>query len=184
MPPLSKNGTASIGELKRGILLLFRRSITYGKPVIVICVGKIKASYYKQAYIHYLELIKKWRKIDCIEVKDSDNALPIAQRQLHEGRNILSQIKTDEKAILLTEKGENIDSLHFAQLFKKHDDREIKRIIFILGGPFGVSEDVSAKCVHKLSLSSMTFPHELARVMLMEQIFRAQTILYNFPYHH
>lgn len=100
-----------------------------------------------------------------------------------EGEQILSRIKPGDFLILLDEKGKTYDSKKFANTLQGWMNRGPKRLVFVVGGAFGFSEDVYQKCDAKLSLSSMTFSHQLIRLIFLEQIYRAFTILKGEPYH-
>lgn len=100
-----------------------------------------------------------------------------------EGEQILSRIKSGDFLILLDEKGKNYDSKKFADTMQSWMNRGPKRLVFVVGGAFGFSEEVYQKCDAKLSLSSMTFSHQLIRLIFLEQIYRAFTILRGEPYH-
>lgn len=100
-----------------------------------------------------------------------------------EGEQILSRIKPGDFLILLDEKGKTYDSKKFSETLQGWMNRGPKRLVFVVGGAFGFSEDVYQKCDAKLSLSSMTFSHQLIRLIFLEQIYRAFTILKGEPYH-
>lgn len=144
----------------------------------------MRTACYRDACAHFLALIERWRPILIREVRDGNPALPVSQRIGEEGERVLALLRPDDRPILLAENGTAYDSLQFSAMLGKLDASGPKKIIFIIGGPFGHSPELCAACKASLSLSPMTFPHELARVMLLEQIFRAQAIISNFPYHH
>lgn len=155
-----------------------------GKPLRLICIGKIKTEHWKQACGHYLKHAARWRGIEVVELRDSDASLPEKTRIRAEGEKILAMLNEKDLAIALDENGENMSSRAFADFLHLWADQSGKKANFIIGGPFGLSEQVLARCPQKISLSRMTWPHELARALLLEQIFRADCILNNFPYHH
>lgn len=145
----------------------------------VICVGKIRADYWRAACGHYLRLLEHWRQVMVIEVRDG-GAGGIAR----EGEQILSKIPPRDFPIALDASGRAMTSPQFAQLLRQCDEVEMKRPAFIIGGPWGLDESVLKHCSLHLSLSPMIFTHELARVLLLEQIYRAESILRGSPYHH
>lgn len=114
-------------------------------------------------------------------MKDGDGNATPEKRILQEEQRILARLNPGEKAIALTENGKMHDSPKFAELLNRMENTGIT---FIIGGPFGLGAQILDRCHEKLSLSSMTWPHELARVLLLEQIFRGLSILARFPYHH
>lgn len=154
-----------------------------GRPIRIVCVGKLKQDYWRAAWLHYLEACRKWRPVEVVEVKDGGGSHNLKRSEEECGR-IAAVLDGRDVAIALSENGCQMDSLSFAEFLRKLDEREQKRINFIIGGPFGLTQSFLGNCVCVLSMSAMTWPHELARVMLAEQLFRALCILGNFPYHH
>lgn len=113
-----------------------------------------------------------------------DSGGDIKERNHQEGVRILASLKQSDLPIALDAAGAAFTSREFAQFLAACDLSLRKRPAFIIGGPYGLAPEVLAACAQRISLSAMTFPHELARVLLLEQIYRAETILRNFPYHH
>ena len=135
----------------------------------IIAVGKIRKEWIKNGIALYL---KRLPKLTIIELKDSN-----PQR---ETEAILSALKTDEKMVVLTEEVESLPSFSFARQLK---DFQFQRLALVNGGADGLTPKIKNFAHYKLSLSSLTFPHEIARLLLLEQLYRAQTILQNSPYH-
>lgn len=152
------------------------------KALKIICVGKLKQTFCRDACDHYLRLAGKWRAVECVEVRDG-GADP-ATRMAAEARNILAQTGPRDLLVALHEEGRQFTSPQFAAFLQKMDESEQRRLAFIVGGPFGLEPQLLARCAMRISLSAMTWPHELARALLLEQIFRAECILRNSPYHH
>lgn len=150
------------------------------KNICVICVGKIKTICWKEAFNHYLKQASRWRSIECIEVRDGNEDM----RLIQEKNNILAKICPSDDLIGLHETGKCMNSREFASWLQHHDETNPRRAVFIVGGPYGLDNALKDQCSLLLSLSPMTFPHELARVLLMEQIFRAESIIHKLPYHH
>lgn len=153
------------------------------KRLRIIAIGKIKASWCREACEYYVKLISRWLKIERTDLKDADSNLSPQARVEEEGERILAHINSGEYVIALTEKGEGLASPAFAKLLERLDE-EAKKPVFIIGGPFGLSESLIKKSDKTLSLSEMTFPHELVKVLLLEQIYRAGCIRRSIPYHH
>lgn len=153
-----------------------------GKALKIICVGKLKASYWKEATEHYLHQLSRWRKIEYIEVRDGDSSQDTQKRILHEGKNIKAALANGDLPCTLDERGRQMNSREFAAFIAQCDMREPRKIAFIIGGPYGLDKAISQTGC-QIALSAMTWPHELARVLLLEQLFRAESILHNFPYH-
>ncbi|AZQ44469.1 23S rRNA (pseudouridine(1915)-N(3))-methyltransferase RlmH [Nonlabens ponticola] len=106
------------------------------------------------------------------------------QQKSKEGEIIIKQLEKSDFVTLLDEKGKQMSSMQFAQLINKRSVAGLKRLVFVIGGPYGFSSDVYDRANSKLSLSSMTFSHQMVRLFAVEQLYRAFTILKNEPYHH
>jgi len=117
------------------------------------------------------------------DIKNSKN-LTEEQQKLKEGELILSKLNATDVLILLDENGKQMDSISFSNYLQKHMNSGIKQLVFVIGGPYGFSEEIYNKAQGKLSLSKMTFSHEMVRLFVIEQLYRAFTILRNEPYHH
>jgi 23S rRNA (pseudouridine1915-N3)-methyltransferase len=127
-------------------------------------------------YINFeLEIIPDLKKV---------KHLSESQQKAKEGELILAKLNNSDVLILLDENGKQYDSLGFADYLQKHMNSGIKQLVFAVGGPYGFSEDVYSKAIGKISLSKMTFSHQMIRLFVVEQIYRAFTILKNEPYHH
>tara|TARA_B110000116_G_scaffold254830_1_gene252698 strand:+ start:244 stop:711 length:468 start_codon:yes stop_codon:yes gene_type:complete len=149
----------------------------------LIVVGKTKNHELINLISNYVKRINFFNKFQIIEVnsiktkKNSENEI-----KRIEGENILKKIKNNNLLFLLDEKGENYNSRKFAD-FLKIKLKESKTIIFVIGGAFGFSKEVYAKSNGLISLSKMTFSHQIIRLFFTEQLYRAFTILNNHPYH-
>lgn len=117
------------------------------------------------------------------DIKNSKNLSETQQKQ-KEGDLILSKVNTSDVLILLDENGKQLDSIGFSNYLQKHMNSGIKHLIFVIGGPYGFSNEVYQKAQGKLSLSKMTFSHQMVRLFFIEQLYRGFTILRNEPYHH
>lgn len=106
------------------------------------------------------------------------------QQKQKEGELILSKLNATDVLILLDENGKQLDSVGFSNYLQKHMNSGIKQLVFVIGGPYGFSPDVYSKAQGKLSLSKMTFSHQMVRLFVIEQLYRGFTILKNEPYHH
>lgn len=106
------------------------------------------------------------------------------QQKQKEGEIILSKVSVTDVLILLDENGKHLDSVGFSEQLQKHMNSGIKQLVFVIGGPYGFSQEVYEKAAGKLSLSKMTFSHQMIRLFIIEQLYRAFTILKNEPYHH
>lgn len=128
--------------------------------------------------------INRWRRLECTEVRDGDAALPAKQRMALEGQRLLEALTPQDIAIVLDERGRSFSSVQLAEFIRQLDESASGRICFVVGGAWGLDACVRQRAHTVCSLSAMTLPHELARVFLLEQIYRAGCILSNIPYHH
>ncbi len=151
--------------------------------ITVVAVGKMRKSHWKTALDDYQKRLKRYTNFALIEVKDSvGRGQPDAVAIEKEGELLLQAAKGSHRLIALTENGRQLTSPRLA----KYLQRQVElygRVTFLIAGPLGFSDDVLAQCHEQLSLSPMTFPHELARVILLEQLYRVCTILNGEKYH-
>ena len=155
-----------------------------GKPLRILCVGKIKTAFWKAAAEHYGQRIRRWRPLDVTEVRDGDASLPVPRRNEQEGKRLLEALTPQDIPLILDERGASLTSPQFASLLQDLDRQAAGRPCFIIGGPFGLDDRIRAAGRRTLCLGPMTLPHELARVLLLEQLYRAECIARNIPYHH
>ncbi|MGE5419947.1 MAG: 23S rRNA (pseudouridine(1915)-N(3))-methyltransferase RlmH [Chloroflexota bacterium] len=134
----------------------------------------------------YASRIRKYSGFEIITVPELKNTrnMPFAEQKLREGKKILQALNSDDYVILLDERGKELRTVDFADLLGKTFHLPRKRIVFITGGPWGFSGEVYERCDMKMSLSKMTFPHQLVRLLFLEQLYRAFTIIKGEPYHH
>lgn len=147
----------------------------------IICVGKIKENYLKDAIEEYKKRLSKYTKLEIIEIPDEGLTEPIKSMKI-EGEKILKNINEKDFVVTLEINGKNIDSIELAELIDKKLI-EYSNITFIIGGSYGISDEVKSISNYRLSFSKMTFPHQLFRVLLLEQIYRAFKINNNESYH-
>lgn len=146
----------------------------------IICIGKIKEKYLKEAVLEYQKRISKYTKLELIELPDYD--FDVKKTLSKEKDNILKVIKPNDYNILLDLDGKSFTSLEFA--FKLLNLREkYPNINFIIGESFGVDTAIKEKCQERISFSKLTFPHQLFRVIFLEQIYRSFKIINNEEYH-
>lgn len=154
------------------------------KNITVVAVGKIKESYFREATMEYVKRLTPFVKISFLELKPEpfygEGDKEKAKRS--EGERILAALekRTDSQIFILDEQGKNYSS----EAFARHLDFIERPTIFVIGGAHGLHEDVLKKYRNTMSLSPMTFPHEMARMILVEQIYRAATIIKGKSYHH
>ena len=156
--------------------------------ITVISVGKIKEKYFTGAIEEYAKRLSRYCKLDLIEVPDEktpDGASEGLELQIKEkeGERILSNIKDGSFVVALAINGNMLDSEELAAKIEKWGVSGISQIVFIIGGSLGLSNQVLVRADYKLSFSKMTFPHQLMRVILLEQIYRSYRIIQGEPYH-
>ncbi len=157
--------------------------------ILFIFVGRIKRPYFKDAVEEYLKRIGRYASVDIVEVKDGSaggrggKATPTAVME-KEAEKLLKPLGGGDYVIALSEEGTTFASHPFANVFEGALSGEKSRIVFIIGGAFGLSGDVKKRADLVWSLSPMTLPHELARLVCAEQVYRAFTIMKGEPYSH
>lgn len=151
--------------------------LTIGKTDNAALAQLIKT--YEVRLKHYIQF-----SIEIIpDLKNTKNFSEEIQKE-KEGDLILSKISTTDRMVLLDENGTSFDSIEFSKFLQKQMNSGIKQLVFVIGGPYGFSEKIYKKSQGKISLSKMTFSHQMVRLFTIEQIYRGFTILKNEPYHH
>ena len=130
----------------------------------------------------YLKRLNKYTRVSSVKFKDS-NRKEVSERKKEEGAAILNKLKSDDHLILLDENGKSFTSVKWARKINDEWSRH-KRTVFLIGGAYGVDSFIKDRANETLRLSDLTFPHEIARLVLVEQIYRAYTILNGEKYHH
>ena len=153
------------------------------KNIKIIAVGRIKTPHWRTAAAHYETRLSHSLRLQEIIVRDADPALPVPERKIREGALILKQIRPDDSLICLDEGGKNMNSRAFADFLSRLAATG-KTPCFAVGGAYGLAADVLHAAAHTLAFGPMTFPHELARVILLEQLYRAECIFAGSGYHH
>lgn len=156
--------------------------------ITIIAVGKLKEKYLKQAVDEYSKRLGRYCRLDIIELADEktpDNAsekdeLIIKEK---EGRAILSKVKENSYVIAMDLKGNQLASEEFSKFIDNCGIMGNSNLVFVIGGSLGLSEEVIRRANYKLCFSKMTFPHQLFRVMLLEQVYRGFRIINGEPYH-
>ncbi len=151
----------------------------------IYAVGEIKEKAFKEIINEYTKRISRFATLKIIETKEEKiQGLTEQQVKVSEAKNILSRLNNDSYVILLDIFGKSLDSANFSLEIKGFIDKGISPINFIIGGTLGVDESIVNRANLRISLSDMTFPHQLARIILLEQIYRSFKIINNEPYHH
>ena len=154
----------------------------------IVCVGKIKEKYLKLGIDEFKKRLSKYCKLEIIELEDEKAPENLSDKEMlmikeKEGKKILSKIKDNSYVIALAIDGKNLSSEELAETINKLGVRGISNITFVIGGSLGLSDEVLSRADYKLSFSKMTFPHQLMRLILLEQVYRAYRINNGEPYH-
>jgi 23S rRNA (pseudouridine1915-N3)-methyltransferase len=154
--------------------------------VKLICVGKTMSNYLIEGEKEYLQRLNHYNSVEKIEIPEIKNAKNLSKDQIKktEGDLIQKHIQPADIIILLDENGTSFSSVKFAHYMQKKFNSGGKNLIFIVGGAYGFSDEIYALAHDKISLSKMTFSHQMVRLFFLEQIYRAFTILKGEPYHH
>lgn len=156
--------------------------------ITVIGVGKIKEKYLKLGIDEFSKRLSKYCKLDIVELDDEKAPEKLSEKEMimvkdKEGKRILSKIKDNSYVIALAIDGKNLSSEELADKISDLAVRGNSSITFVIGGSLGLSDEVMKRADYKLSFSKMTFPHQLMRLILLEQVYRAFRINNNEPYH-
>jgi 23S rRNA (pseudouridine1915-N3)-methyltransferase len=149
-------------------------------------IGKTTESYLLEGIALYEKRLQAFTSFSCETVASLKDAssLSILQVKQREGELILAKIKPDDFLVLLDENGRTFDSVEFARQIEQLQVQSTRQLVFVVGGAFGFSEEVYRRARMKIALSEMTFSHQLVRLIFMEQLYRAFTIINKHPYHH
>lgn len=153
----------------------------------IVCVGRLKERYWREAAAEYEKRLSRFGKMEIIELPDlpePSHVSPAAEAQVcqREGQTILQKLREDDVVVALCIDGRQLDSVQLSEQVARLGDSG-RRVVFVIGGSLGLSKDVVARAQLKLSFSPMTFPHQLARIMLLEQLYRACKIQAGERYH-
>ena len=157
-----------------------------GMKIKVICIGKTGKGFLEEGELTYLNRLKHYVAVERIEIADLKNAksLTVDQIKKQEGDLILSKVNSGEQLYLLDEHGKTFTSEKFADFLQQRFNQGGHALTLVIGGPYGFSEDVYQAATGKISLSELTFSHQMVRMILFEQLYRGMTILRGEPYHH
>ena len=152
----------------------------------LLTIGKTDNKALQQLIAEYDKRLKHYIKFELDYIPDIKNSKNLSERQQKEkeGELILKKLSATDQLILLDEKGTEFSSVDFSGYLQKKMNSGIKQLVFVIGGPYGFSDTVYQKAKEKVSFSKMTFSHQMVRLFVVEQIYRAFTILRNEPYHH
>ena len=151
-----------------------------------LAVGRTDSPAVETLTAEYAKRLRRFADFSTEEVPDVKNSknLSEGEQKNREGHDILSRIRPEDFVVLLDEKGKQFTSLEFAGYLQKQMNSGVRHLVFVVGGPYGFSQDVYRRGDRLLSLSAMTFSHQMVRLFFTEQLYRAFTILNHLPYHH
>lgn len=152
----------------------------------LLAIGKTDNPQLIKLIDEYQNRLKHYIKFELEIIADLKNAKKISeiQQKEKEGELILSKLQKTDHLILLDEKGQHFTSIEFSKYLQKKMNMGLKRLVLVVGGPYGFSESVYKKSIGKIALSKMTFSHQMIRLFIVEQLYRGFSILKNEPYHH
>ena len=156
--------------------------------ITILCVGKIKEKFYRDALTEYVKRLGRYTKCEILEVEDEktpEEASPKEEKQIKEkeGARLISRMKDDMYVIALAIDGKAYSSEELAEEIRRLTLHGKSHLAFVIGGSLGLSEEVLSRAEAKISFSAMTFPHQLMRVILAEQLYRSFRIIHGEPYH-
>lgn len=153
---------------------------------LLIAIGKTDEQYLEHGIKKYTDRIMRYAPFELKIIPDIKNVKNMSQEQQKraEGQLILNELTTSDVVALLDEGGKEFTSRGFADFYTRIAVSGAKRLVFVIGGPYGFSPDVYARATHKISLSKMTYSHQMVRLVFAEQMYRAHTIIKGEPYHH
>lgn len=154
--------------------------------ISLLTVGKTNDLSFKNAISEYQKRLKFYISFDIEEIPSLKNTKNLTEdnQKLKEGELILKNLQPDDEVILLDDKGNEFTSKQFASFVEKKSASGLKRLVFVVGGPYGFSQEVYQRANDKVSLSRMTFSHQMVRLIFVEQLYRSMTIIKGEPYHH
>jgi 23S rRNA (pseudouridine1915-N3)-methyltransferase len=154
--------------------------------ITLLQTGKTNERFIEAGVDEYSGRIRKYAGFEMITIPDLKNTknMPVAEQKLREGEKICKLLNSEDYVVLLDEKGKEVSTIEFSQKLEKIFMLPRKRVVFIIGGPYGFSAEVYERGDLKLSLSRLTFSHQLVRLLFAEQLYRVLSVLRGDPYHH
>lgn len=153
--------------------------------IVLLTIGKTNTGYIQSGIDEYLKRLKRYVNFSIQQLPDiRKGGFTEQQQKVKEGESILAFLNSSDRLVLLDERGSQYTSEQYAEWLQKRMASGLKRLVFCIGGPYGFSEDVYSRANEMISLSKMTFNHEMVRLFFTEQLYRGFTILRGEPYHH
>lgn len=154
--------------------------------ITLAVIGKTEVGFVRQGIEEYVKRLQHYVTFNIQYIGDARNTrnMSEAQQRVAEGKSLIAALDASDHVVLLDEHGTERTSVDYSQWLQRRMASGSKRLVFVVGGPYGFSPEVYDRANEKISLSKMTFPHELVRLVFVEQLYRAFTILRHEPYHH
>lgn len=154
--------------------------------IVLLAIGKTDSRELDSLIQGYASRLKHYLPFEMKIIPDvrRSSKIPPEQQRLNEGREILAQLNAGDRLVLLDERGKAFSSVDFAKHLESRMLASDKRLVFVIGGPYGFSEEVYKRADEEITLSRMTFSHQMVRLFITEQLYRAMTIIRGEPYHH
>ena len=154
--------------------------------ISLLLIGKTNSKFLIDGIQEYVKRLSFYIPFNTKYLNDTKNTRKLSQEQQKqlEGKMILDSLEKSDYVVLLDEHGTEFTSIEFARYIEKKQSTVQRQLVFIVGGPYGFSDDVKKRANEKISMSKMTFSHEMIRLFFVEQLYRAMTIINNEPYHH
>ncbi len=154
--------------------------------ILLLQIDKTQDAYLEQGIGIYLKRLRNYIQLEVksLQVSKALRQRSAAEQKAEEAKLLFEEIKPEDELILLDEKGKDYSSLQFAEFLQKKQNTSVKRLVFVIGGPYGFDDGVYKRANAKLCLSKMTFSHQMVRLFFVEQVYRAYTILRGEKYHH
>lgn len=154
--------------------------------ITVLLIGKTTEKYISDGIDVYFNRIKRYCNFDIVTIQDIKNTknMPENEQKIKEGKKVLEILSSDDFCVLLDEHGVEYSTKELSAWLEKRMAVSSKHIYFVIGGPYGFSDEMYARADFKLSLSKLTFPHQLVRLLFVEQLYRSFTVIKGEPYHH
>lgn len=152
--------------------------------IILLAIGSTSAKWIKEGIEYYNDKLKHYVPFEIATLADIKKKCSEDEKKRLEGEMILGFLNTGDYVTLLDERGKQLTSVEFSRQLQVRMNSGVKRLVMVIGGPYGFSQPVYDRADAKMSLSAMTFTHEMARLILVEQLYRAMTIIKGEPYHH
>lgn len=154
--------------------------------ITIIWTGDTSEKYLQIGIAEYIKRLKHYTKLEIVELNYLKNAKSLSEAEIKnkESEQTIQKLTTSDYIVLLDEGGEEMKSIKFSSFIQKHSVNGTRNLVFIIGGAYGFSKELYDKAQLKISLSQMTFSHQMIRLLFLEQLYRAHTIIKGEPYHH